>query len=220
MRLCVSKPLSRSPNNRSMSETNALDVLHAMTEADRAFYQALRFMNNSREQLMVIHQRNTATMLGLIRTHVLTAATPTTATFSFPMMSARGGVGVERIVPAAWGEPVIVNPSREQIDAATERVTAEGEVTCAICQESIEDDAIRLTHCRHEFHNHCITEWFTRSVHCPNCRHDIREGRGQSTSSVAARSPPPGNSPRAESPMEENQTLHTEDIEESYEHHA
>jgi len=218
MRLFVSKPLSRSGNNTSMSETNALDVLYAMTEADRAFYQSLRFINNSREQLMVIHQRNTATMLGLVRTYILTEPPPTTATFSFPITmpvtSAPRNAG-----QSAWGEPVVVSPSREQIRVATTTFESDDD-TCAICQEDIEGDGTQLVHCRHTFHESCISEWFTRSVHCPNCRHDIREGHGQSTSSVSVASRPPGSSPRAESPMEENQTLHTEDIEESDEHRA
>ena len=116
-----------------MSETNALDVLYAMTEADRAFYQSLRFINNSREQLMVIHQRNTATMLGLVRTHILTEPPPATTTFSFPINLPVPGTTRQ----SAWGEPVVVSPSREQIRVATTTFESDDD-TCAICQEDIE----------------------------------------------------------------------------------
>ena len=33
-----------------------------------------------------------------------------------------------------------------------------------------------LTHCGHRFHVLCIDNWFQRNVHCPLCRHDIRDG--------------------------------------------
>lgn len=75
-------------------------------------------------------------------------------------------------------ESVIVSPSPEQIAAATviQRVTAENEM-CPICQDSVEVGAnVRhLTVCGHRFHTGCIDTWFTRNVHCPVCRHDIRE---------------------------------------------
>lgn len=75
-------------------------------------------------------------------------------------------------------ESVIVSPSQEQIAAATviQRVTAENEM-CPICQDSVEVGAnVRhLTACGHRFHTGCIDTWFTRNVHCPVCRHDIRE---------------------------------------------
>jgi hypothetical protein len=33
----------------------------------------------------------------------------------------------------------------------------------------------RLNRCGHTFHTTCIDTWFQRNVHCPVCRHDIRE---------------------------------------------
>jgi hypothetical protein len=75
-------------------------------------------------------------------------------------------------------ESVVVAPSAEQIAAATviQTVTAENEM-CPICQDSVIVGAnVRhLTACGHRFHTNCIDTWFTRNVHCPVCRHDIRD---------------------------------------------
>lgn len=77
-------------------------------------------------------------------------------------------------------DPVIVAPTREQIDAATslrQAATGDEERTCAICQENqTSGQAIRrVNHCTHEFHKNCVDLWFERNVRCPVCRHDIRE---------------------------------------------
>ena len=75
-------------------------------------------------------------------------------------------------------EPVVVAPTAGQIAAATviQTVTAENEM-CPICQDSVAvgTNVRHLTACGHRFHTGCIDTWFTRNVHCPVCRHDIRE---------------------------------------------
>ena len=198
-----------------MNEINTLDVLHALLTTDRVFYQTVRFLDSGRGTAMIVQQRNTAAILALLRTHMLTPPTNTT-TVRFPINITIPSSGV----PTAWDDPVVVRPTADQIDAATERVPAE-DATCAICQEIIEDDAIRLTHCRHEFHNHCITEWFTRSVHCPNCRHDVREvDQPEPTSSDQVHTPPRVRNRLAAWLGVDSPTLRTGDTEESDEHHA
>ena len=77
-------------------------------------------------------------------------------------------------------EPVIVRPTTEQIEHATtiRAATVEDEENnCSVCQDIfLSGDAIRqITHCEHNFHRTCIDPWFTRNVHCPVCRFDIRE---------------------------------------------
>ena len=198
-----------------MNEINTLDVLHALLTTDRVFYQTVRFLDSGRGTAMIIQQRNTAAILALLRTNMLTQPTNTT-TVRFPINITIPSGGV----PTAWDDPVVVRPTADQIDAATERVPAE-DANCAICQETIEDDAIRLTHCRHDFHNHCITEWFTRSVHCPNCRHDIREvGQTEPTSSDQVHTPPRVRNRLAAWLAGGSPIPHTEDTEEFDEHHA
>jgi hypothetical protein len=75
-------------------------------------------------------------------------------------------------------EPVVVRPTAEQIDAgsALEIVDSEEEM-CAICQDVMPagSQARCLTACDHRFHVGCIDTWLARNVHCPVCRHDIRE---------------------------------------------
>lgn len=77
-------------------------------------------------------------------------------------------------------DPVIVRPTTEQIEHATtiRAATVEDEENnCSVCQDIfLSGDAIRhITHCEHNFHRTCIDPWFTRNVHCPVCRFDIRE---------------------------------------------
>ena len=45
---------------------------------------------------------------------------------------------------------------------------------CSICLDAFADgdEIIILLVCRHIYHTHCITSWFTSHSHCPLCRHD------------------------------------------------
>ena len=74
-------------------------------------------------------------------------------------------------------EPVIVRPTAEQISAMTTLTTAVADGTCAICQDEFSGASERrsLNFCHHTFHRGCIDTWFQTNVHCPVCRHDIRE---------------------------------------------
>ncbi len=78
-----------------------------------------------------------------------------------------------------FSDPVAVRPSAAQINAATTEGTganSQGEV-CAICQDDIIAGCMtrRINHCDHTFHRGCIDTWFAQNVHCPVCRHDIRQ---------------------------------------------
>lgn len=85
-------------------------------------------------------------------------------------------------------DPVVVRPTQEQIDAGTQLQQAgatDEENVCPVCQERYtEGQALRrITHCSHTFHKACIDEWLNQNVHCPVCRHDIRESsQGQQSS--------------------------------------
>jgi hypothetical protein len=80
---------------------------------------------------------------------------------------------------AAFRDPVVVAPS-ETVLAANTQVVQGTEIpsntVCNICQDTIlaTDSCRRLTPCQHVYHRTCIDQWFTRSVFCPSCRHDIR----------------------------------------------
>jgi hypothetical protein len=74
---------------------------------------------------------------------------------------------------------VPIRPSIEQIENGSLLYTTSHnlEDNCAICQDVIElnQEVRRLHHCSHCFHRECIDTWFLEDVHCPTCRHDIRE---------------------------------------------
>ena len=74
---------------------------------------------------------------------------------------------------------VPVYPSAQEIDRATTlfRVNRHQDDICAICQDDIDinQEIRQIDHCSHSFHRECIDTWFQGNVHCPTCRHDIRE---------------------------------------------
>jgi Ring finger domain len=193
-------------------EINLLDVLHSMVESDRSFYQTLRFLTRNRETLMAAHQRNQASLMGLLRMQIAAASTNVTYTATIPIT-----------LPTGWNDPVVVHPTSAQINAATEEINddAAAASNCSICQDSLSVSHIRLVHCGHTFHNTCIAEWFSRSVFCPMCRHDVREVDHPAPTSVDPIHTPPRVRNRLDAWLAGvHQTHHTEDTEESDEHHA
>lgn len=88
-------------------------------------------------------------------------------------------------------QSVTVRPTELQINRGTsvETISALIEDNCAICQDAMERGAQirKINHCGHIFHKECIDAWFDRNVHCPTCRHDIREiNNSQSSQSSQA----------------------------------
>ena len=76
-----------------------------------------------------------------------------------------------------FSDPVPVVPTNAQIINAVTYETANSQSTnCAICQESIDGELVRIRHCGHLYHRTCLSTWFQTSVRCPVCRHDIRAG--------------------------------------------
>jgi hypothetical protein len=77
---------------------------------------------------------------------------------------------------------VVVRPSHEQIQAASESFEYDGMIEllntqCPItmCEFQIGDRVRRIHYCRHSFHEESFLSWFQNHVRCPVCRHDIRE---------------------------------------------
>jgi hypothetical protein len=76
---------------------------------------------------------------------------------------------------------VIVAPSAADISRAT-RVERSDRVQlemCTICQDDIAlgQEMRRINYCSHYFHKDCLDTWLRTNVHCPICRHDIRESQ-------------------------------------------
>jgi hypothetical protein len=149
------------------NQVGILDVLDQVLQTERTFYQSARILQGGRRETIIdTHQRNTAVLLGLIRSYMAVES---------PLYSVRYNVTVPNTLPPGWNDPVVVHATPEQILAATDTATPQDDSgNCAICQETLTTPATRIRHCGHSFHTTCISEWFTRSVHCPNCRHDIR----------------------------------------------
>lgn len=81
--------------------------------------------------------------------------------------------------------PVTVAPSRAQITSSLQDYPGTTS-NCAICQDAISSGGCRIRQCGHVYHRSCIESWFSMSVRCPVCRHDIREeGQASQTSSAS-----------------------------------
>lgn len=79
-------------------------------------------------------------------------------------------------------DDVPVIPTNDQIDANSTLVPysrVSPDAVCSVCQhhdvEDGEEAPWRRLACDHEFHQSCVDEWFSHSVFCPVCRHDIRD---------------------------------------------
>jgi hypothetical protein len=82
--------------------------------------------------------------------------------------------------PTSQLQDVIVRPTNQQIEIATENITYDSSLSqfrCPISLESFEegDQICRIKHCGHLFKRSSLTSWFQRNVRCPVCRYDIRE---------------------------------------------
>ena len=105
----------------------------------------------------------------------------------FSDLFAVGGAGGDAGLQGFLNQRVPVYPSVQEIDRATTLFRAgsnrQGDI-CTICQDDIDiNQEIRiLDHCSHSFHRDCIDTWFQGNVHCPTCRHDVREVTNTTTS--------------------------------------
>jgi len=151
-----------------MEDSDDYDVLHAIHDimaTSQSFHSTVRYLGvDSRNQLVALHERNTALALALLRTW-MTQETRTSFVMNIP-------IGRDE-----FSDPVPVIPTQEQISAATvtelRPAGSDGDV-CAICQEHAVS-ATRIIHCGHSFHGVCIQQWFGMNPRCPVCRYDIRD---------------------------------------------
>jgi hypothetical protein len=102
------------------------------------------------------------------------------SSFADTASAIRSLLGLAR-APAGAMDPVSVAPTEQQIAAATTiqdvDEEAHNDLICSVCQEGYTTGQLirKLNHCNHRFHKSCIDPWFRSHVHCPVCRHDIRE---------------------------------------------
>ena len=92
--------------------------------------------------------------------------------------------------------PVVVRPTQRQITNATRDVQFGDisnplNITCPITQQRFidSDNVTQLISCNHIFTRDSLQHWFRTSVHCPMCRHDIRENGSDYTSPIGNNTP-------------------------------
>ena len=138
-------------------------VLHNLVGARTVFFNRWHHDNVSHHYL-----RNETRMLDMIDYFLVRNAVRTVAGLN---------ATVQIPIPQNFADPVIVAPTQAQMDAAFQVLEQNPEGACPICQEAYVPNApvVRLRHCHHAFHQQCASAWYTMSVRCPLCRHDIRE---------------------------------------------
>ena len=97
----------------------------------------------------------------------------------------------ENVMQFDFLSPIVVRPNESQINNATQERTFSEivnpmNICCPITQNSFnsDDNVLQIRHCGHNFTPSNLREWFTRSVHCPVCRYDIRNATDPSGGSV------------------------------------
>lgn len=170
---------------------DVLTTLQEMYQTNRAFFSTYRFMNpETRDATMNANMRNTSNTLALLRHYMLLMnSRPVPAVQPQPVAeSVLLNIPIRFDVSGNFWDPIMVRPTEQQIQNATERDIPVSDSTCAICQEAV-TVATRLRHCGHCFHANCINEWFTQNARCPMCRHDIRQTQVPARPPAAAEPP-------------------------------
>ena len=159
-------------------DSQLLEIIQATTEGRRSFFspEIIRMINYRDRPAVINHylRTETAHMDLMLRL------------FAQQQTNDIANSIVRLTVPSRFLEPIRVTATEQQINNSL--ITREVQDSpCAICQEAISSDGIVLRHCSHGYHRSCISQWFSSSVRCPTCRHDIREtGQVSQTSSGAS----------------------------------
>lgn len=79
-------------------------------------------------------------------------------------------------------EPVIVRPTQQQVQVATQRITYNNIIRpvntrcpISLTEFNSNSEVMMINYCRHLFYPNEILNWFRSNVRCPICRYDIRE---------------------------------------------
>ena len=168
---CVLDILREMMNARTEFLTN--ETIRAINFPARATLIA-RFLNTEQLVLELVNRMHSTRIYSDLTQALLTVTIPT------------GGAAARN-----FSDPVAVTASTNQINAGLETIQTASS-PCAICQEPISSGGARIRACQHEYHRSCISNWFSMSVRCPVCRHDIREtGPEAQTSTDALRTSAP-----------------------------
>jgi hypothetical protein len=161
-------------------EEQILNLMMNMLDARREMLssQTLRSIQFSgRSDAINRYLATDSAMLDII-TRMFTSATQT-RNFATTMLTYAATV-----VPNSFMDAVPIVPTARQIQTSLETLAVQPGTSCAICQEVISSGAVKIRQCGHVYHRTCISSWFSMSVRCPVCRHDIRESGPVAQTSV------------------------------------
>jgi hypothetical protein len=148
-----------------------LEVLHEMVRGRNSFLcdrviRSVPFMYRSAlvSRYMINESRFMELITQIYRNNINRVnAAQTLITLSFPSE-----------LPPGFMDAVAVVPTQQQIESTLQNCPATTS-SCAVCQDAVSASACMIRQCEHVFHRSCIESWLSVSVHCPVCRHDIRE---------------------------------------------
>jgi len=119
-------------------------------------------------------------------------------------------------------EDVVVRPTQFQIDSSVEYFVYDPSAGLieGRCPISLEDfcsgeELSRIRYCHHVFKRNVLQDWFSRNVHCPVCRYDIRDTpiSIQAHTTVGNRNPENRNVGNRDSENIENRNLENRNLE-------
>lgn len=157
-------------------DNQLLDILHGIVESNRNFLTL--------ENIRMLNYRDRPTILNNYFRMETTVTDLITRIYAQQQTNDIANSIVRLTVPSRFLEPVRVTPTTAQINNSLVTQNAQ-DAPCAICQDAISSDGVVLRHCSHGYHRTCILQWFSTSVRCPTCRHDIRE-TGQADQTFSA----------------------------------
>lgn len=158
-------------------DNHLIEILHVTAEGRRNFFspETIRMINYRDRPSVINHylRTETASMDFMLRLYAQQQTNDIANSI------------VRLTVPSRFLDPVRVIATTDQINNSL--ITRDVQDSpCAICQEVISSGGVVLRHCSHGYHRACILQWFSTSVRCPTCRHDIREtGQASQTSSAS-----------------------------------
>jgi hypothetical protein len=167
-------------------EEQVLEVLDGLIDSRNTFL---------RDTMRVLHHRDRGTALSRFMTSEVSYVELINRVYYNHTRNQLAANILTLTVPNSFLDPVRVIPTAEQIRRAIESIET-ATSNCAICQDSISSDGVKIRHCGHVYHRSCLLSWFSMNVRCPVCRHDIRsnssqEGPASQTPSVSERTSSP-----------------------------
>lgn len=164
--------MNRMINNLNTQETNRTDNRHNTAFRPNPLRPSHNIRTNTAQPMRYDHI-HTNTARPTRYDHILTYALP-------PQTDGLSGANNGDFFNSLF-QNVVVRPSQEQIEAASEEIIYDMSMNlinqrCPITLEEFEvgNRLIRLNYCGHTFTESSFTNWFQSNVRCPVCRHDIR----------------------------------------------